>query len=318
MTLPLKKYNLASGPEALAVECDAAGVRLAGVALLRRAGTAFEPRPNPEISGLLEAAYGAHLRTADVVRGLQVASKALTDGDLSRAMIATLHLRLPPLDNEGACRVRRYDEQLAKYDPDEPRDWHGRWTTGGGGSAAATSSEAQPHDASGSPALSQPSQHAPAAVQDKSTSITPNSADLLVDAAYNGFFHDEVVRDYANYLRSKGQIVETEVPLVMADGSVAARLDILAKDPLTQIVYAVEVKTGLNPGFTPGQIVVYPHLMLGESVMIPDMRAMEFGLLPNVPLPAIPLYLMSQRDGKSEPSFTQLDPRKMSRYYRGY
>jgi hypothetical protein len=46
-------------------------------------------------------------------------------------MIATLHLRLPELDAAGAARVAAVDAVLAKYSPDQPRDWHGRWTSEG-------------------------------------------------------------------------------------------------------------------------------------------------------------------------------------------
>jgi hypothetical protein len=46
-------------------------------------------------------------------------------------MIAAVHLRLRELDVEAAARIGAVDDFLAKYDPNEPRDWHGRWTTGG-------------------------------------------------------------------------------------------------------------------------------------------------------------------------------------------
>ncbi len=84
------------------------------------------------------------------------------------------------------------------------------------------------------------------------------------------------------------------------------------------MIYGVEVKTGDRPGFTPSQIVVYPHFMMGESVMATDAKVAAIGLVPNFPLPPIPIYLMRQRGLFSEPEFKELDPLKMSRYYRGH
>jgi hypothetical protein len=68
---------------------------------------------------------------AALSRGLKVAATALNDGDLGRAMVATLHLRMTNLDTAGAKRIADADAVRAKYDPNQPRDWHGRWTTEG-------------------------------------------------------------------------------------------------------------------------------------------------------------------------------------------
>jgi len=126
-----------------------------------------------------------------------------------------------------------------------------------------------------------------------------------------------VVAEEAARLRSLGETVFTEVKLQMADGSAGARIDILAFDPQTHIVYGIEVKTGDKPGFTLGQIVVYPHLMMGESVIAVDPRVVGLGLIPNFPLMPIPIYLIRQRDWRSSRDTFELDPRKMARYYMG-
>jgi hypothetical protein len=52
---------------------------------------------------------------------------------------------------------------------------------------------------------------------------------------------------------------------------VAARIDILARDP-NGVLYGLEVKTGNDPTFTPGQRVVYPHAIGGAGVMSFDPR----------------------------------------------
>ena len=48
-------------------------------------------------------------------------------------MIAAVHTRTLELSPEAALRVANADQELAKYNynPDEPRDWHGRWTREG-------------------------------------------------------------------------------------------------------------------------------------------------------------------------------------------
>ena len=96
-----------------------------------------------EIDVLTKAGYGAAFDTDKLIRGLSVASQALNDGDLGRAMIATLHLRLPELDAAGAARLAAVDAVLAKYSPDQPRDWHGRWTSDGEGSGAPSQAAAE-------------------------------------------------------------------------------------------------------------------------------------------------------------------------------
>jgi hypothetical protein len=55
-------------------------------------------------------------------------------------MIAAVHLKLPPLDWAGGVRILRAEAALAKYNfnPLEPRDWHGRWTTGEDSGSPAT------------------------------------------------------------------------------------------------------------------------------------------------------------------------------------
>jgi hypothetical protein len=129
-----RQFRLARGPDRVGLRCDADGVSLAGIQLLRKTDARLAPREALEIDVLTKAAYGSAFDTDKLVRGLAVASKALNEGDLGRAMIATLHLRLPELDAVGVARLKAVDAVLAKYSPDQPRDWHGRWTSDGEGS----------------------------------------------------------------------------------------------------------------------------------------------------------------------------------------
>ena len=53
-------------------------------------------------------------------------ARALSENEMVRAMIAAVLLKLPELDWDGAVRIAQADDTLSKYDPDEPRDFHGR------------------------------------------------------------------------------------------------------------------------------------------------------------------------------------------------
>jgi hypothetical protein len=136
-------FRLTNEPGGLGLGCTPAGVALAGVPLLRSTPAGFVPRPASEISTLLKAAYGADGDPSPLHSRLGAIAKALNSGDFALAAIAAVHTRTPELSREVALRLANADEELAKYNfnPDEPRDWHGRWTTGG---AAAPASIAAP------------------------------------------------------------------------------------------------------------------------------------------------------------------------------
>ena len=119
------------------LNCTDTGLSLAGVPLLRKTASGFAPRSTDEIVALMKGAYGPDIDAAGLSPRLGVIAQALNRGDLGRAMIAALHLRLPMLSEDGAAGIAHANDALAKYDPNEPRDWRGRWTTGGGDSAAA-------------------------------------------------------------------------------------------------------------------------------------------------------------------------------------
>ncbi|HEX4183654.1 MAG TPA: hypothetical protein VHY34_10390 [Caulobacteraceae bacterium] len=97
-----------------------------------KADFGWKSRPSAEIGALMKAAYGGEFSANDLTTLLDVAATALNQNDLGRAMVAALRLRLPALDWEGAARIARANDALAKYDPNEPRDRRGRWTTGAG------------------------------------------------------------------------------------------------------------------------------------------------------------------------------------------
>ena len=107
----------------------------------------FTVRPQHELSALLNAAYEVEVDLSRCMSILQAVANALEKGQMSRAMISAAHLRLPPLCDDAAVARLLTAERMLKYNfnPDEPRDWHGRWTYASGWS----STQAPQQDKSG-------------------------------------------------------------------------------------------------------------------------------------------------------------------------
>jgi hypothetical protein len=125
-----RSFRLTNEPGGLGLSCTASGLSLAGVPLLRKSGTDFVPRSATEIEALVEAAYRRGVAAIDLVPSIDLVARALNRGEMARAMTAAVLMRLPELDWNSAARLAHAEDQIRKYDPNQPRDWHGRWTTG--------------------------------------------------------------------------------------------------------------------------------------------------------------------------------------------
>ena len=117
------------------------------------------------ILALLAAAFSAPVNAVLLIK-LRHASALWAQGDKSLAQIHLEHLRLPKLENGeqafrlfladqliasghspcGLCKVLGFDlpKGLRKFSPDQARDDHGRWTSGGGDAGSAEGSSACP------------------------------------------------------------------------------------------------------------------------------------------------------------------------------
>lgn len=124
----VRTYRLTNELGGLGLSCTPAGVSLAGVPLLRRTRAGFVPRRTSEITSLLRVAYGED--PTGLQSRLGAIAQALNSGDFATAMIAAVHTRTPELSPEAAARLANAETELTKYNynPDEPRDWRGRWT----------------------------------------------------------------------------------------------------------------------------------------------------------------------------------------------
>jgi hypothetical protein len=124
-------FRLDDDAGGLGLSCDAGGLALAGVPLLYRTAAGFAPRPRDELDLLLRHANqgrGAPLALSD--SGLRAVASALNRGDLAKAQMAAVFMRVPELDPDTAVRLILADDTLAKFNPGQPRDDHGRWTAG--------------------------------------------------------------------------------------------------------------------------------------------------------------------------------------------
>ena len=139
-----RTFRLTNEPGGLGLSCTQAGLALAGVPLLRRTSTGFVPRPTSEIEPLIRVAYGAdptRLRSS-----LGTIAAALNSGNLARATIAAVLTSTPELSREAAVRLAQAHARLAKYDEDEPRDWHGRWANEDAASSSSAPSAGETSD----------------------------------------------------------------------------------------------------------------------------------------------------------------------------
>jgi hypothetical protein len=148
----------------IAAQLYSKGVSLAGVPRLRKNQAGFAPRPASEIAVLLRhdpengsrvsekimlkqkaragcrfndstqshpALKAAYRKDPTVLQSrLGAIAQALNSGDFVKAMITAVHTRTPELSPQAALRLAEADPGLTKhnYNPNEPRDWHGRWT----------------------------------------------------------------------------------------------------------------------------------------------------------------------------------------------
>lgn len=106
--------------------CGPEGLFLGPTAVIPKIGDNYRQRPESEVAALLAAAYGPDQESDGLLRRLGLIRDALQRGDLCNAMILAVHAQLGPVSTDGRVRL----EKLAKhnFNPDQPRDWHGRWT----------------------------------------------------------------------------------------------------------------------------------------------------------------------------------------------
>ena len=111
---------------------DEAGVTLGGdFPLISKTSRGYETATLEELSCLMKIASLGTGDTPRLARHLESIAKALSAGDLARARILGLYFPIDRLTRDQSDRLRKAAALLkGNYNPDEPRDERGRWSTG--------------------------------------------------------------------------------------------------------------------------------------------------------------------------------------------
>lgn len=136
------EFRLSPPGSGRGVSCDANGVFIGSIPLLRRAKIhgrdRWEPRDNSDLSKQLSNRLGLPIDMSAKAGGIKAIANALNEGDVARAQIAAVLMGIPdrsPLTKGGRSRIEmvKFIRDLywsglikADWDPDE----HPRWPAG--------------------------------------------------------------------------------------------------------------------------------------------------------------------------------------------
>ena len=208
------------------VACDGAGALIGAVPLVARARTdgtdEWRPRECDELSEEMSAQYGLPVDMSSKSGGLMAIAKALNDGDVARAQIATVLLGIPdpPLLSKGEPSHERMIELIRdlqwsgmlKWDSDE----HPRWPAG---SSEGKGGEFTPKGESGDTSDSQSDTDDRAGADNPQSDRTVSDIrNLFDDARAGGASGDPAADDagiYADYGHHIGdvQFASTAIPM---------------------------------------------------------------------------------------------------------
>jgi hypothetical protein len=244
-----------------------------GIPLLRRDDLGdWHPRRQAELESALIKFYGFPVSIKHRIAGLTVVANALNNGNFALANIALVLLKFPIDNLDETDPFGSSPTGLSKFDPDQPRapagsPDGGQWSRTPGAPVKAPANGSNAH---------------------------PN----IVDVAYNGGYHDRVVKYLADAFRANGSLVETNISLTTIDGATTAIADILLRPPAPGALFILEVKTGDDPGFTPSQRVIYPMATIGWHVLSSSPRIANLGFPPDAPLPPMEVFQVYAEPGK--------------------
>lgn len=123
-------FKLDQDPKGSGLRCDDAGLFLGPSPLLRQDWSGnFEARPAGELREIFGWTYDTETWESRI-RSVNLIAEALNKRELAGAMMLAVLMRLP--DPADAIGIADIDAVLAKagFNPDEPRDERGRWTSG--------------------------------------------------------------------------------------------------------------------------------------------------------------------------------------------
>jgi hypothetical protein len=137
------------GPRSRGLVVDREGVALGPAMLLvRRGEVGFECVRPDIVVRVAQAVFGADARLAKLPRLLRSIAGALDAGDLVRAQLLGLQMPISDLDDAQLAKLAAAAELIkVGFDPSQPRDERGRWSSDGGASGASEAASVQVADA---------------------------------------------------------------------------------------------------------------------------------------------------------------------------
>ncbi len=143
MNIPtIREFRLSPPGSDRGISCDANGAFIGAAPLLKRSSTSgrdeWQPRDRDQLSKQVSASYGVPIDMTSKMGGLNAISRALNDGDIARAQIATVLLAIP--DPPTLAKNKPSRSELIKFIRDlhwsgmVKADWdsdeHPRWPAG--------------------------------------------------------------------------------------------------------------------------------------------------------------------------------------------
>ncbi len=291
-SFPALRRLHARGAMSRGLTVDQEGVSLGPDCMLVRRTNAGYRVVNPvELECVLRYAFRERDDFAELAPRLGRIARALESGDLAKAQILGLQLPFDELDDEELQRLE-LGTRLIKtgYDPSQPRDEDGRWTSGGAGGNSRTVTTNAPTSAPIA-ISSVPAADSRDVAQTGDIEVGIDNPTSLTLAGFNDEYHNAVRDDLAASIHELGGKAITEVSLNAFLG-VKSQIDILAFDPkMVPPLFGIEVKTGFSSRLTISQAIVYPILMVGGNVRSNSPRLPELGLKPGSRLPPIPVVI---------------------------
>jgi len=184
----IREFHLS--PPGWGVSCDADGAYIGAIPILDRlhknGKDEWHPRDCSELSEQMGAYYGLPIDMSSKTSGLKTVAKALNDGDVARAQVATVLLGIPdplPLSKDACSRDQMLKlirdlhwSGMLKWDPDERPRWPA-------GSADSKGGEFAPKGGVETAASPTSQSNAGARIQLADDSISDASNDPIAEAA---------------------------------------------------------------------------------------------------------------------------------------
>lgn len=126
------------GPHSRGLSVDSEGVALGpDCILVRRTNRGYERAPAGEVVDLTRSVFGHDRRLDRIPIVLTRIAEALAAGDIVKAQLLGLEIPIHDLDDQQLRCLRHVGNLTKDYDPNQPRDEQGRWTSDGSGSGVA-------------------------------------------------------------------------------------------------------------------------------------------------------------------------------------